>query len=437
MKANLTFEEVGWHWRKYQKDLFNDPSQLIAIVKSRQIGMSEALAFYPIIQTARCPGQNVLLVSTNHKKAKDLLRKVERWIQASLLLDPSLSCFLGIEASNASEIKLRSGSAIKALPCKPHALRGETGTVILDEVDHYQNVWDVYDAIAPAITSDKTQRMKMILSSTPLGENRILYKIFHDEKFGSAFSKHNIDVYKAIEDGHNKKVLQLKDQYSEDIWAQEFECSFIGDQETYFSYDLMSSCSSVEPFSGQDLFVGIDVGRTKDRTSWVVLTRKENDFSVHSFGNLKNGLPHNQQLEQLKEIISKLPKPPEKIVIDARGEGSGLSDFLSVDYKSRLVRYKATNQGYDYYIPRLKQVLETGKSYIPNDPMFLGAFSKIKKVIGENSVKYVANRDATGHADLFYATLMAFSEFYKEPKPPSARPSANLVQMGHSKIRSY
>lgn len=432
----MKYEDVGWYWRQYQLDFFNDPSQLIAIVKSRQIGMSEALALYPVIQAIKTPHINTFLVSTNFKKAKDLLQKVKKWAKATLLLDPSLAGYLTITKDTADEVVFASGNRVRALPCKPLSVRGETGTIILDEVDHYVDPWEIYTAIAPSISSDKTGTMKLIASSTPLGEQRFLYRVFNDAEFGKDFSKHNIDVYRAVQEGHNPKVLKLRSQYSEEAWAQEFECAFIGDGSKYFSYDLLALCSSLEPLKKGDLYIGIDIGRTSDRTAIVVLRSDKKTFSVESVQLLDKGMPHDKQLVEINKIIDRVK--PRRVAIDARGEGSGTYDHLKSRHGSKISGFKATNQIYLDIIPRLKASMESKLFYLPNDSNLHSAFGKIQKEQSSDSIRFKANRTQDGHADLFYATLIAFQEAYEPPKAKTPPASGHSVQtQAMSRLKGY
>ena len=72
-------------------------------------------------------------------------------------------------------------------------------------------------------------------------------------------------------------------------------------------------------------------------------------------------------------------------------------------------------------IPEIRQFMEQGKFKIPNTPHVRSAFAKVQKLITTSGAKakpkYVATRDSTGHADEFFASLLA----YHVARPPGPK----------------
>lgn len=427
--TGLSFEDVGWHWRRYQLAFLNDTSQLVCIVKSRQIGASEGLGYLGPHECGRAPNTNVYYVSTNFKKSKDLLAKAVKWARAIALIGgPAVKSALTITSINNSRVTFANGSKMEALPCKAASVRGETGIIILDEVDHYANLWDIYAGIAPAITSSPD--LRLIASTTPLGEDGLTYKVFNDPAFGAGWSKHRVTVYDAVADGHNAAVLNLRNQYTSDAWAQEFECAWVSDRDRYFSNDLLRACGAIEPPSDGASALGLDIGRTRDRSAWAEVMRDTRLAGLVDYDELPQGMPHNEQLDVFRSLITarSAPRRPH-VMVDARGEGSGTYDHLRAEFGNAVQPFKATAALYEQAIPALKLAMEQGEFYLPNDPQVHSAFSRLQKTItvGGN-VSFKAARDGSGHADLFYSTLMAFWRDYDKPAPPPSKGRATTVR---------
>ena len=423
---HLDFPSVGFIWRNYQTTFITDTSKYIAVLKSRQIGFSEAIAFIPTYQAIINP-TNIYFVSTNQDQSKDLVKKAKKWIEATSLLSPMLAPMLAIRSATVTKIELSNGTVIQALPCRAASVRGKTGIIILDEVDHIHDIWELWQAIAPAISTNP--HLRLITCSTPYGDKNFLYRVFNDPTFGTLFSKHQVDVHQAISQGHPKEVLELRSTYSDDSWNQEFMCSFLGDDDRYFDNDLLSLCSSLDPIPSNRTAFGIDIGRTRDRSCYAIVSGENGRYQLQNFKQLRQNMPHPEQLEEFISAISDLK--PKAIIIDGIGEGSSTADSLKNQFHN-VTKHHSTAKYYDQFIPALKAEMQSGNVYIPNDPLILQAFSKIKKQMTTNGPKFIATRDGEGHADLFYALLFAFSQVYVKPNQKSSKGSVHSAQFDRS-----
>ena len=408
----MTFADIGWTWRSYQTRFLNDPSRKRAMLKARQIGLSETLMYDGAQEALTVQKRDIFFVSVNFTSAKEMLRGALKWIKVAHILSPYLARAAAIVQESATSVELANGSRLIALPCRPGAVRGRTGSIYLDECDHYLNPSEIWKAIAPAISSN--DNLRITLSTTPLGQRGLLYSIFEEGR-DAGWSLHKVDVYDAIADGHSESVLELKADYTDEDWAQEFECAFVGDTERYFDHDWMRRCWSAEPVLDGSSTIGVDVGRTTDRSAYAEILRADGLAGLGRWDMLAKGADHVQQFDLLSNVIDETE--PGRVVIDSRGEGSGLADFLAHKYGLGVVqRFAATSQLYDELIPALKIAGSQGKLYLPRDPAIMGAFGKIRRersVTGNNLWR--ARRDGQGHADLFYAALYAWSDSYTAP----------------------
>jgi len=100
-----------------------------------------------------------------------------------------------------------------------------------------QNVWnEFYQSVYPTISSGNTS--KIIISSTPKGLNQF-YKFWTDAlKKKNAF--YPIEVfYYDIPERDEKWVEQMKKNVDDLTWRQEYECDFLGSQDTLIKIDVL------------------------------------------------------------------------------------------------------------------------------------------------------------------------------------------------------
>lgn len=429
---SLTFADIGWTWRSYQTRFLTDRSRKRAMLKARQIGLSETLMYDGAQEALTTRKRDVFFVSVNYTSAKEMLRGALKWLRVTTMLSPVLAQTAGIVQESATMVTLANGSRLIALPCRPGAVRGRTGSIYLDECDHYLNPGELWKAIAPAISSNAN--LRITLSTTPLGQRGLLYSIFEEGK-DEGWSLHKVDVYDAIADGHSPTVLELKADYTEEDWAQEFECAFIGDSERYYGHDWMRKCWSAEPVLEGRSTIGMDVGRINDRSGYAEILRDADRAGLGRWGMLTKGIDHVEQFNIMCGVIDETE--PSRVVIDSRGEGSGLADFLAERYGLGMVsRLAATSQLYDEVIPALKIAGSQGKLYLPRDPAIMAAFGKIKR---ERSVTgntlWRARRDGQGHADLFYAALYAWADSHTAPV--AAGQEVKAKRAASTRVKNY
>jgi len=415
----LSWADVRWQWRPYQRAIMADTSRLRACVKARQVGLSEVEAYDGAAEMVANPRRKTFWVSTNYNKAKDLVAKVKRWVKVILVMCPAI--VLTITVDNKGHIELSNGATATALPCKASSVRGETGTVRLDEVDHYANFDALYEGIAPAIASNP--QLRLIMFSTPLGEEGPLHRVVTG-KLGKGWGIHEVDVYRAVADGFAPSVLDLRPSYSSDMWAQEFECAFINDRDRYFSNTLLRRCfsdpSDWPAASAAKHFMGIDVGRVHDRTSWVDLGEADQHFYVYAHNSLvRNGaqLHMRDQFDQINALISSHAEGYQRVGVDATGEGRGLAQFLQSHWGAGTVQDTTqTKEWLLTWVPELKRDMERGRVHIPDDHELIAAFGKIRRVLlPGGGISFKASRDGTGHADVFYGFLHAYAQAKRLP----------------------
>ena len=116
-----------------------------------------------------------LCVSTGQRAASELLKKVKQMAEAVKVVSKGLITY----TDNADSVTFSTGSRIVSLPSNPDGLRGFSSSIVcLDECAFIPFVDEIYQAIAPTLTRDKTS--ELILCSTPAGCSGLFYDLLQN-----------------------------------------------------------------------------------------------------------------------------------------------------------------------------------------------------------------------------------------------------------------
>ena len=420
--------DAGWVWRRYQRKLFADKARLIVVVKSRQIGMSEAAAALAVSEAMSTAKRAVWILSVNLASGKEVIRKCLQWCRVFVACDAG-GALPTIVRETTEGLELSNGSRITVLPCSARAVRGKTGTVIWDEAAHAQGDEEIYTAIAPVIASNP--HLRMILISTAFGDRGVFYRAFHGklDTTNLKWSKHRIDVHDAVADGFPSSVLDLRGSYTEDQWGQEFLCAFNSQRDRFYTVNLIKKCYAIELDPDMERVINqrvisIDVASKSD-TSVAVIVDEDGDqnFHIHSpvvLSESSNRRTYPQQFDMLVDIIGE-GEDFDWIVIDANGVGAGLAAFLRERYGSKVVEFIPSASWKSKYIPGLKYDMEAGNVEIEPVGVLTTAFNAVKEIrTANNVVVFRAPRDDSGHADGFSASLMGYAQLKRWPDAKAA-----------------
>lgn len=442
-----TVADAGWIWRRYQVKFLLDRSRLMVVVKSRQIGMSEAAAALAVKEAMDQPGRAIWLLSVNLASAKEVLRKCKVWATALSACDPAIP---KVVQESTESMEFSNGARIMVLPCTAKAVRGKTGTVIIDEAAHVQNDRSIWTAIAPVIASNKS--LRMILISTPFGARGVFYDAYHGhlDSPSMKWSKHFIDVDHAVADGFPRDVLDLRGSYTADGWAQEFKCSFVSQQGKYYPVGLITACHEAELPDDVERVVAkralsIDCASKSDSAvSTVVDFDGDDTYRIHSpivLSSKENPRNYAQQFDLIKRIVDADRESYDYIVVDANGVGAGLASFLKAEYGSCVIELIPTAPWKAKNIPALKVDMESKKVEIQPDPTLTLAFNSVReRRTAANTVVFDAPRDEHGHADGFSAALMGYAVLKVWPSEkvsPVRVASSRASKSARNQLRQY
>jgi hypothetical protein len=195
------------------------------------------------------------------------------------------------------------------------------------------------------------------------------------------------------------------------------------------SYDLILSCEEPTALwpdgkaiqgTRPDLYLGVDVGRTKDRS--VIWTwEKVGDVYWAREIYVMQGASFREQKDAVK---SRLTRNVIKCQIDKGGIGYQLAEELEREHRGIVEGVQLTTGRQGQIANFLKIAFLENKVRIPVSPDIRDDFRLVRKVDERNGLPVIqTNRGDTGHADRFWAAALGFETAREEhAKPPAARP---------------
>ncbi|WP_374653108.1 terminase large subunit domain-containing protein [Dongia sp.] len=309
----------------------------------------------------------------------------------------------------ALEITLAGGSRITALPANPDTARGFSANVFLDEFAFHKDSREIWKALFPVISAG----WKIRVTSTPNGKGNKFYELMTARD--SIWSRHTVDIYQAVADGLPRDIEALKAGINDDeAWAQEFLLEWADEATSWLTYDLITACEDENAgrpdlYQGGQVFIGNDIARRNNLwVAWVlelvgdVLWTREieakRNISFAEQDLIMDGLAHKYRMMRLAMDQGGMGEKP---VEDAKLRYGELRvDGVLLQGATRL---NIATVG--------KQKFEDRKIRIPmGDTSLRADLHKVRKVVGETGgIRLVADDDAEGHADRFWAGMLAMS----------------------------
>ncbi|WEK38670.1 MAG: terminase family protein [Candidatus Brevundimonas colombiensis] len=262
---------------------------LVAIEKSRRIGLTWALAAYAVLKAAAqgsAGGMNAWYMGYDQEMAREFIDVCVMWARA-----------FGIAAEEADEeilegdgekvqafrLKFASGFKIVALPSVPRALRGKQGLVIIDEAAFHKDLAEVLKAAVALLMWGG----QVVVVSTHDGSanpfNLLLDDIRAKKRKGEV---QTITFDDAIADGLYERVrlsaeikgrqigskeewiADIRDTYGDDA-AEELDCIPAAGSGSWLDPVKLSTCEHAdagkpELYTGGLVYLGRDVARRRD-----------------------------------------------------------------------------------------------------------------------------------------------------------------------------
>jgi phage FluMu gp28-like protein len=383
--------------KPYQLAWVLDPSRFKIGMWSRQTGKSFATACEAVVACVAQPGDMWVVLSAGERQALEWMEKAKLWAQALGLIIDSYEELRGAADSvmSRAEIRFANGSRIVAIPANPATARGYSANLILDEFAIHEKPWDIWAAIYPSITNPLSGEKKLRIVSTPKGRANKFYDLWSKNE---TYSKHKVTILDAVAQGLPVNIEELKAGVDDpDIWAQEYMCEFIDSSGVLLPYELIAACEADDADDGQaPLYVGMDVGRSKDLSVIIVGAKLGDALSVTRIETLER-MPFAEQLQILCGILE--DRRVRRCCIDATGIGAMLAEEAGRKFtKAEGVAFTSASKGEMYQAMRRR--FEDRTIRIPSSRDLREDLHAVQRnVSSAGTISYSAARNADGHSD--------------------------------------
>jgi len=319
----------------------------------------------------------------------------------------------------ALEVTFTGGSRVVALPANPDTARGFSANVFLDEFAFHKDSREIWKALFPVISAG----WKLRVTSTPNGKGNKFHELMTAND--TTWSRHVVDIHAAVADGLPRDIAELRAGLAdEDAWSQEFELHWADEASAWLTYELITACedeTAGDPtrYQGGEVFIGNDIARRNNLwVAWV--WEKVGDVFWTREVVARRNISFSEQDRIMDELATRYRVTRfamdqggmgEKPVEDARGRYGELRvDGVLLQGATRL---NIATIG--------KQMFEDREVRIPmGDPSLRADLHKVRKVTTETGgIRLVADDDAEGHADRFWAAMLGIAAA-GDPTPPSA-----------------
>jgi phage FluMu gp28-like protein len=456
-------------FRSYQARVFKDRSTGVLILHwSRQIGKSYTLAAWAVDRIlSKLPkhGSWLVTVLSNSRdnggefaiKAQEVCNKLGIAMEA---VDESPD----LEYENMRfEVRIKmtvNGQTrigrIKVLAANPRTARGFSGDLILDEFAFHEDSAAIWEAAEPILSSNAEFLCR--IASTGNGKFNMFYRMSAGDgpsdgtpflsRAGFAVSRvtrteaHRMGV--KVYDPNTRQPITPEEARKKALdkaaYDQNYECQFRDENMALLTHNLISAAErSLITIDEQEwsqaslsrmyrahgsLFVGNDIGRTRDLSSVPVLEVEGRSKRVIAWLKM-SAMRLPAQRRQL-EIVCKMPRF-RKYCGDMTGLGTGLVEELQEKFgtwriegvnfaSTERVSARIMAEGRKAETARVTEIMATNllgefedrTIEIPNDPELRDDLRKPEKVVSPGGrVSIAATRDEAGHADHFWGLALA------------------------------
>ncbi|MDX1968991.1 MAG: hypothetical protein SFV23_17580 [Planctomycetaceae bacterium] len=169
-----------------------------------------------------------------------------------------------------------------------------------------------------------------------------------------------------------------------------------------------------------ELYVGVDIGRTQDRT--VVWTlQKLGDKAVTRDVHVMRNVPF---ADQKREISRRITRDVVKCFVDKGAIGMQLAEELESAFPGRCEGIQLTSGRQGQIGALVKSMFDRGLVTIPDDPQIKVDLQMVDAAETINGIPQIkTNRGPTGHADRFWALALAMHAMpIQRPQNGSFRP---------------
>jgi len=438
----------------YQAKWITDTSRLKILEKSRRIGATYVEAYEDTVDASKqTDPMDVWFSSADETAAREYIRYCETWTK----LYSVAAEFLGEivldkkDDVKAYSIEYASGKRIYALSSSPNAFRSKGGKLVLDEFAFHKDPEAMWKAASPVITWGFPARVL----STYNGKGNRYYRMVEDAKKGNKWSLHSVTIEDAVRQGLVSKILGHEasaDEVAafladcrdiagdEETYQQEYMCNPIDEATAWLTWELIVSAEhpdagKPELYAGGPCFVGNDIGRRRDLTVIWVLEKVGDVLWTREVVSMK-GKSFAEQDAEMARIFATYNV--RRLCKDQTGMGEKpVEDDQRKFGASRVEGLLFSGPVKQDLAVAGKQQFEDRRVRIPGTRAIRESHHSVRKLTTvAGNPRFDADRSEAGHADEFWAHMLAIHAAGNAPAPIEFQ-SLGRLRFGHAEMADY
>lgn len=410
---------------KYQQEIAKDNNDLVAIVKSRQTGISTSTVLDMIHRGLNKDNHTCLFVSLRQDQANELIFKARAMIESM-----PKAWRIPLPIKQAAKLQFNNDSRLIAVSAHESATRSYAGDLVLDEFAHVPNDVEILMA-AMATTVRKGLRIRML--STPYGQQGMFAKIVllkqrqlagqsitpKEEELVTPWTLHQIHWTECPDLIEERIKARCP---SEDIFLQEYCMVFLDEATTMLTWRMLMEAtdinmkqytlSSCPQNPNSSIFIGVDPGEKVNESGVVVVENIDDKWYLRHVFAKKMG---KDALVNYVKMWYNAAKPT-KIYIDESGMGAGYRSDLIRDLGASVVTpIWLSSQMKEKLVYHMIGLFEAGKIILPDNEYLKQQLHALERTQTElqGISRFSGKVRAEAHQDdLIWATVLAVAHNY-------------------------
>lgn len=345
--------------RDYQDRILQDTAKRVIVAKSRQIGISQVVAF--VVATEMLNGGTALIISRDQGAAAEFLG----YVRTALLGDPLAP---ELTTDNSYELELSNGGRAVAQPATRKAGRGTPATlVVLDEQAWQEYAALIWTAVLPTLA---TTEGRLFVLSTPNGYGNLFHELWEAaQDAASGWSYHFLPWWvhpdwQAEPNWAERKKEQ--DHLTDEAFAQEYDVDFARSGSAVFEPEqierLWRMPDFLAPIPGHKYVSAWDIARKQDAFVGFTFDVSTSPFQVVAYERHLR-LPYPVQATTIEQRHATYPG---RTVVESNGVGDPLIQFLGI----RVDEFQTTALTKRNAIDALQLLVQRGELISPLIPQW-------------------------------------------------------------------